>query len=333
MIALCLIFPLLVEMARTESSSISQKNGLMSANVGDTVVLLCFNKGDVGIMFSWYKQSFGNIPHLRITPRFSVEGGQGKNHLMIADVELSDTGTYYCGSAFGNNVEFGQGVILITKGSESRNMPVIHQSVSESVQPGDSVTLNCTIHTETCAGEHSVYWFRHGSGESPPGIIYTHGDRSDQCEKSPEAGSPTQSCVYNLPKRNLSLSDAGTYYCAVASCGEILFGNGTKLDVVRKYGCKEDRILLVYCLGAALGLCFIIIIVLGCVLYKISRGECEQCRGKSYQCAQYAETDQDVDTLHYATLKVIHKKVKAGRQRSAMERDTVYSGVRRQNMD
>ncbi|XP_064795202.1 uncharacterized protein LOC135515507 [Oncorhynchus masou masou] len=92
-----------------------------------------------------------------------------------------------------------------------------------------------TIHTETCAGEHSVYWFRHGSGEShpeaAPGIISTHGDRSDQCEKSPEAASPTQSCVYNFPKRNLTPSDAGTYYCAVASSGEILFGNGTKLDI------------------------------------------------------------------------------------------------------
>ncbi|KAJ8337701.1 hypothetical protein SKAU_G00366670 [Synaphobranchus kaupii] len=40
-------------------------------------------------------------------------------------------------------------------------------------------------------------------------------------------------CVYNFPKRNLSLSDAGTYYCAVATCGEILFGNGTKLDIER----------------------------------------------------------------------------------------------------
>ncbi|KAJ8337707.1 hypothetical protein SKAU_G00366730 [Synaphobranchus kaupii] len=39
-----------------------------------------------------------------------------------------------------------------------------------------------------------------------------------------------KSCVYNFPKRNLSLSDAGTYYCAVATCGEILFGNRTKLD-------------------------------------------------------------------------------------------------------
>ncbi|XP_020359765.2 uncharacterized protein LOC109906470 [Oncorhynchus kisutch] len=284
MVALCLIFPLLVEMvhgvAGTESSSISQKNGLMSANVGDTVVLVCFNKGEVGVMFSWYKQTFENIPQLISTiykydrnatfyqefknnPRFSVEGGQGKNNLMIADVELSDSGTYYCGSSYGNNLEFGKGVILIIKGSDSRNMTILQQPVSESIQPGDSVTLNCTIHTETCAGEHSVYWFRHGSGESHPGIIYTHGDRSDQCEKSPEAGSPTLSCVYKLPKRNLRLSDAGTYYCAVASCGEILFGNGTKLDVE---DCGVDPqmeiLVLLSIIRSGILLCCLIIIII-----------------------------------------------------------------------
>ncbi|XP_021470677.1 uncharacterized protein LOC110531681 [Oncorhynchus mykiss] len=284
MIALCLIFPLLVEMVHglvgTESSSISQKNGLKSANVGDMVVLDCFNKGNVGVMFSWYKQTFENIPQLISTiykldknatfyqefknnPRFSVEGGQGKNNLMIADVELSDSGTYYCGSSYGNNLEFGKGVILIIKGSDSRNMIILQQPVSESIQPGDSVTLNCTVHTETCVGEHSVYWFRHGSGESHQGIIYTHGDRSDQCEKSPEAGSTTQSCVYNLPKRNLSLSDAGTYYCAVASCGEILFGNGTKLGVE---DCGVDPqmeiLVLLSIIRSGILLCCLIIIII-----------------------------------------------------------------------
>ncbi|XP_045071205.1 uncharacterized protein LOC121562885 [Coregonus clupeaformis] len=259
----------------------------------------------------------------------SQQSQYGKPHVNTSDQQLhsDDDGLNYSALKFTDKNNSG-----------SNSMSVIQQSVSESVQPGDSVTLNCTIHTETCAGEHSVYWFRHGSGESHPGIIYNNGDRSDQCEKNPEAGSPTQSCscVYNLPKRNLSLSDAGTYYCAVASCGEILFGNWTKLDIV--YGCKEDHVLLVYCLGVVLALCVILIIVLGCVLYKMTKKTSLLCRGTHPQSSTSSvpsshNQDQDADTLQYASLNVIHKKVKAGRQRSAMERDTVYSGVRLQNMD
>ncbi|CAB1345269.1 unnamed protein product [Coregonus sp. 'balchen'] len=307
MITLCLIFPLLVEMAGTESSSISQENGLISANVGDAVVLVCFNKVDTGVMFSWYKQTFRNVPQLISTiykyssnatfyhefkdnPRFSVEGGQGKNHLMIEDVELSDSGTYYCGSSYGNNLQFGQGVILIIKGSGSRNLPALQQPVSESVQPGYSVTLNCTIHTQTCAGEHSVYWFRHGTGESHPGIIYTLGDKGDQCEKSPEAGSPTQSCVYNLPKRNLNISDAGTYYCA--SCGEILFGNGTKLDIEGTHSQQSQY-------------------------------------GNPHANTSDQQLYGDDDGLNYAALKFTDKSTKPRRQRREQreqrEEDTIYS--------
>ncbi|XP_024292131.1 uncharacterized protein LOC112260997 [Oncorhynchus tshawytscha] len=221
---------------------------LMSANVGDTVTLHCFHEGNLTMHFLWYNQPFGNNPQLMSTfyeyeknaifyhdfkgnARISVERGVDSCNLNISKTESGDSATYYCGVMEEGELTFGEGTVLIVKGSESNSMSVLQQPVSESVQPGDSVTLNCRIHTETCAGEHSVYWFRHGSGESRPGIIYTHGDWSDQCEKSPEAGSPTQSCVYNLPKRNLSLSDAGTYYCAVASCGEILFGNRTKLDI------------------------------------------------------------------------------------------------------
>uniref|UniRef100_A0A8C8C254 Ig-like domain-containing protein n=1 Tax=Oncorhynchus tshawytscha TaxID=74940 RepID=A0A8C8C254_ONCTS len=232
-------------------SAIQQSSGLMSANVGDTVTLQCFYEGNMAMHFSWYKQPLGEKPQVISTvyrydeaptfyhefkgnPRYSVQSGQGINHLSISDINSLDSALYYCGSAHSNVLEFGKGTFLNIKDSGSNSKTVVEQPVSESVQPGDSVTLNCTIHTETCAGEYSVYWFRHGSGESHPGIIYTHGDRSDQCEKSPEAGSPTQSCVYNLLKRNLNLSDAGTYYCAVALCGEILFGEGTKLDIQGK---------------------------------------------------------------------------------------------------
>uniref|UniRef100_A0A4W4E4P2 Ig-like domain-containing protein n=1 Tax=Electrophorus electricus TaxID=8005 RepID=A0A4W4E4P2_ELEEL len=100
------------------------------------------------------------------------------------------------------------------------HLSVLQQPVLELVHPGNSVTLQCT--------------FRHDSGESLPGIIHTHGDSSDQCKKSSKARSPTQSCVNELLVENLSLSDAGTYYCALAICGEIIFGNGTKLDIKGK---------------------------------------------------------------------------------------------------
>ncbi|XP_036452916.1 uncharacterized protein LOC118826136 [Colossoma macropomum] len=131
--------------------------------------------------------------------------------------------------------------------------------VSDPVELGGDTTLQCSILTDASAGEHSVYWFRHGSGESHPGIIYTHGNRSDECKKSSETDSPTQSCVYKLPKRNLSLSDAGTYYCAVLMCGEIIFGNGTKLDFVEKNVLNPTIVVLaasnIICLSVVLYLC------------------------------------------------------------------------------
>ncbi|XP_028830114.1 uncharacterized protein LOC114786785 [Denticeps clupeoides] len=115
--------------------------------------------------------------------------------------------------------------------TDPSDFAIEQQPVSETAHPGASVTLACSVPTKICSGNHSVYWFRHGSAETHPGIIYTHGDRSAGCEKNPEAGSSTQSCVYHLPKRNLSTTDTGTYYCAVAACGRIIFGTGTELNI------------------------------------------------------------------------------------------------------
>uniref|UniRef100_A0A8C1GJ13 Ig-like domain-containing protein n=1 Tax=Cyprinus carpio TaxID=7962 RepID=A0A8C1GJ13_CYPCA len=100
-------------------------------------------------------------------------------------------------------------------------------SLTDTLHTGDSVSLQCSLFTESCAGEHSVYWFRQSSGESQ-GVLYTKGERNGQCENSTE--SQTQSCVYSLFNSNVSHSDAGIYYCAVAACGEILFGKGTELN-------------------------------------------------------------------------------------------------------
>ncbi|XP_064181733.1 uncharacterized protein LOC135249943 isoform X2 [Anguilla rostrata] len=243
---LCAVLLLFSKVYGLLGKNIVQPDVLVTAQLGDTVTLPCFYP-DVK-WYRWLKQPLGQKPEqlLKIfnsepytiefndfinSTRLSAKAAKGSSNLTVSQVEASDSATYYCATVLYNDISFGEGTTLMVLGSESHGRTVVlQQPESESVHSGDSVTLQCSVHTETCAGEHSVYWFRQGSGESPPGIIYTHGNRSDECQRSSGAVSPTQRCVYNFPKKNLSLSDAGTYYCAVATCGEILFGNGTKLD-------------------------------------------------------------------------------------------------------
>uniref|UniRef100_A0A671Y2C2 Ig-like domain-containing protein n=1 Tax=Sparus aurata TaxID=8175 RepID=A0A671Y2C2_SPAAU len=241
--------------ALTLSSSLR----FISISVGEPVTLECSYEDGLVIMLYWFKQAPGQKPQplsklistfykhdkggtfideLKNNPHFTLDSGNGKNHLKISDLHISDSATYYCVGCYAYQIEFGDGVTVSVTGS-GLNIPAsVHQSASGNIQPGGSVTLNCTVHTGTCDGEHSVYWFKH-SPESLPGVIYTRGGRNDQCERK---DTQTHTCVYNLPMKSLNLSHAGAYYCAVASCGHILFGNGTKLDI--KDG--EDPPVLVY---------------------------------------------------------------------------------------
>lgn len=96
------------------------------------------------------------------------------------------------------------------------------------VRPGDSMALQCSLFSSNkensiqCPGEHSVYWFRAGSGQSHPSIVYTDKNLTDKQEK--------ESCVYTFYKTVRDFSDTGIYYCAVFTCGEILFGQGTEVE-------------------------------------------------------------------------------------------------------
>ncbi|KAI4883693.1 hypothetical protein NFI96_031977 [Prochilodus magdalenae] len=213
---------------------------------GDDVTLTCehyMDKNEKNQYLSWYKQSLGKVPDPVVRlfvderqPRFTPGFSDGRFtvdlevfDLSIKGIKEKDAGTYVCGKVKTNVVEFVSGTLLLFEAEKMDHRPLTEMVI----ETGESVTLQCSVQslTSDCSGEHSVYWFRHGSGESHPGIIYTHGNRSDQCKSSSETDSSTQSCVYKLPKRKLSLSDAGTYYCAVAACGQILFGDGTEVNV------------------------------------------------------------------------------------------------------
>ncbi|XP_044196641.1 immunoglobulin kappa light chain-like [Thunnus albacares] len=338
----CLFLGKMAQMTHLKfSSSVRQDSGFISANVGDEMTLQCFYEGDVAARLYWYKQTLGQKPRRISTfykyevistfhdefnnnPRFTLDTEKGKNHLKITDLHISDSATYYCVSSYLNTLEFLEGTTLSVKGSGLNIQASVLQSASESIQPGGSVTLNCTVHTGTCDdGEHSVYWFR-DSQESQPGIIYTHGGRNDQCERN--SNTQTHTCVYNLPMKGLNLSHAGTYYCAVASCGQILFGDRTKLDFEH----EVDSLVLVYFLSGALAFTTILSVLLAFSVYKMKkRNSCqsEPQHGFAAPSTADAEGYPDADNLHYAALNanVANRSRKA---RNNTKNECVYSSVK-----
>ncbi|XP_042258226.1 uncharacterized protein LOC121890036 [Thunnus maccoyii] len=310
----CLILGKMTQAIDQKSSSSHQESSFVSANVGESLILQCFYDPDATTRLYWYKQTLGQKPRLMSTlfvfnkngtflhefkdnPRFTLDTKSGKNHLMISDLRISDSATYYCARRSSLMIEFEEGTVVSVKGSGLNIQALVHQSASESIQPGDSVTLNCTVHTGTCDdGEHSVYWFKN-SQESHPGIIYTHGGRNDQCERN---NTQTHTCVYNLPMKSLNPSYAGTE-CAVASCGWILFGNETKLDV-------EHSPVLVHFLSGALAFTTILSVLSAfsvCMMNMINSFKSAESQARiSAPSTVNAKGYKAAENLYYAALSV-----------------------------
>lgn len=223
------------------TTGITQDSGVITAEVGQEVTLRCFCQDDTVTFLSWYQQRLGGKPLLISTrmkhsmkaiiypayeERFEVfaQSVNGTNHLIIKDPRLLDSATYFCGSLEFNAVEFGQGVFLHVKASLSNIQAVVQQPVLEPLRLGESVNLSCTIYAEKCAEEERLYWFRHGAAQ--PVIMY---HSAGQCIHESQT---KRNCTINLTIKSVNSSHAGMYYCALASCGEIVFGNGTKVEIV-----------------------------------------------------------------------------------------------------
>ncbi|KAM4536784.1 uncharacterized protein PAE49_021240 isoform 2-T2 [Odontesthes bonariensis] len=317
------------------SVPVHRQRGFISANVGGKVTLRCFYKGEASAMFYWYKHTLGHKPNLisafyrhnenatffdefRNNPRFSLEGKNGKNHLTITDLQISDSATYYCVSHKAYKFEFDEGTTVNVKGSGLNIQASVHQ-------PGGSETLNCTVHTGTCDGKHSVYWFK-DSEESHAGLLYTEGGRNDKCERN--SNTQTHTCVFNLPTENLNASCAGTHYCAVASCGHIVFGNGNKPDFTPQLNSAD---FLLHFLYGALAFTTILNAFMAFSVYKLKRRShrpfTESAARRSDPPTAGAEGCQDADNLHYAAVRTQRFK-RPRSQRNETLNQCVYSTVR-----
>uniref|UniRef100_A0A3Q2QL82 Ig-like domain-containing protein n=1 Tax=Fundulus heteroclitus TaxID=8078 RepID=A0A3Q2QL82_FUNHE len=128
---------------------------------------------------------------------------------------------------------------IIDSKTGAMNYTVVQSpTISDPVQPGESVNLQCSVlsgsQMGSCPSEDRVLWFGVRKDTILGSIIYTDGNTPYECDTKSDMSSNSKRCVYHLLK-NVSSSDSGIYYCALAMCGEIIFGNGTKLEVEGKW--------------------------------------------------------------------------------------------------
>uniref|UniRef100_UPI0037E76B87 uncharacterized protein n=1 Tax=Semicossyphus pulcher TaxID=241346 RepID=UPI0037E76B87 len=310
-------------------------DGVVTTRVGGNVTLHCLHQNDGVTFLTWYQQSLGGKPVIissqmthqtdaSISPafkeRFRVLAQEGNNNLTIHNIRPSDSATYYCGILEFNAIVFGQGVFLHVKKSSSSIQSVFQQPALEPLWVGNSVNLSCTAYAETCAGERSFYWFRHGAAQ--PAIIY---HSAGLCMNDSE--STMKTCTLYLGLKSVSSSDAGMYYCALASCGEIVFGQGTRVEIA---GSAKAPQLLVHCLSVALAVSIIVLLILAFFAYKLKKKLCSICKETVSHLTGSAASDamsQDADILHYAALSV-NRTSERHRQEKSAESDCVYSRVK-----
>uniref|UniRef100_A0A671Y0F9 Novel immune-type receptor 13 n=1 Tax=Sparus aurata TaxID=8175 RepID=A0A671Y0F9_SPAAU len=301
-----------------------------TVQLGEPVTFTCVLPLDElgGKPLYWYKQSFGDDLKLIVTfgkninpvfgPEFSesrldLKVEKNNSNLTILRTTEEDEGMYHC-AGIDWKKHIWSGTYLALKGKyRTSNYTVVQQpTASDPVRPGDLKTLQCSVlsdsETKTCSEDHSVFWFRVGSDKSHPNILYTDGNRRDECE---DRSDTQKSCVHHFSK-NISSSDAGTYYCAVATCGEILFGNGDKVEIERRM--SPELIALVMAI-----ICLIISLIGNIVFIcrRTSRSICEQVKS---ECG---------DDLNYAALHLTGRKASRGRKKKELKtEESVYSQVR-----
>ncbi|KAF7706952.1 hypothetical protein HF521_018170 [Silurus meridionalis] len=328
--SLCLISPV----QSTDFSRLS----FISVKSGDSISLNCpVIKSNSIDRVVWYKHVHGEMPKkigertaykkILLSPESETAGitiamTDNAISLTIPQIKSNDEGLYYCGILSWENFTLSNGTFLIVTGDEDVKVSVFQSSVSDSVPAGASVTLQCSVLSESRTAELQVLWFRAAPSQSHPQIIYTHHNSSLQCESE----SSTHTCVYNLSKNIFSLNDTGTYYCAVVLCGKIIFGNGSRVQLENDPEFAFSKSLVIS-LGTSLVMCWILISVQAVLLYK--KKNCQQFRermqhGSARNTEKTNIQDSDSVELNYAALHFNERKTKRVRK----NRDSIYSEVK-----
>ncbi|XP_030596056.1 uncharacterized protein LOC115787470 [Archocentrus centrarchus] len=315
-----------------------------NVQLGESVTLSCdlpIKEFGTRIIY-WYKQNVGDGLKLIVTQsksatpeyspefsrtRFDAQKDEKFSNLTILNTIQEDEGLYHCGIAeWMYPIQWSETYLLVKGNTQKTSNYTVVQwlTVTDPLHPGDTVTLQCSVisvsDNNTCPGDLSVLWLRVKSNKSHPNIIYTDRKRRNECENRSE---PQKRCVFHFTK-NVSSSDAGTYYCAVATCGEILFGNGTTLELVQPAQTAFIHVLiLIICLAIS---------VIGNIFFICNRRICKSFQGTDGALSE-AHTDklhkpaEADDQLNYAALRFSERKTR-GRRKKEFAEDSVYSQVK-----
>ncbi|XP_068571636.1 uncharacterized protein [Cebidichthys violaceus] len=122
-----------------------------------------------------------------------------------------------------------------------------------------------------------------------------------------------------------STSDAGTYYCAVATCGEILFGEGTKVET------KPELYTSLIVVGTLLGCCVIVIAAL--IISRNQKPVCKHCKGEASNHAQHdrsaedqpSNVDGEAAAVNYAALDFPSRGARRWKNNRELPQECLYS--------
>nr|AAF28784.1 immune-type receptor 7 [Sphoeroides nephelus] len=320
----------LEKLAQTTTKEFSPSVNFILVKPGQNLTLPCVDRDTVSSKISWYKQIQKKVPtlictyrksskdwtfydHFKNNPRFHLQTNSTAANLMITDLESSDSASYYCAKKYMYVLDFTIVYTVMVEGSGLTS----NQSPSESIQSGGSVTLNCTVQAGNCDGDHTVYWFRN-SGQSHLELMYSHGGKKEQCERK------TKTCFYSLTLKNQSISHSGSYYCAVAACGRILFGDGIKLETED----KGNHSSLLYFLSAALIFTIIVVVLLSIFIFWTRKTNSLDSQSRlPHSSTANTQGEREEDNLHYAALKV-NGRSNISRKHRNNYNECVYAGVR-----
>ncbi|XP_051783204.1 uncharacterized protein LOC114644546 isoform X1 [Erpetoichthys calabaricus] len=312
-----------------------QPHRSVRAQLGGSVHLECHMKVSSQYSYIWIKHTQGELPETIVfwsyhegrthkandgSTRYQVMTSLSSFNLSITHLDTSDLGTYYCGVVKPYDILFRNGTEVCLTGKETIR-GIFQPPVLKPVQYGDDVTLECIINRRVFGNAHQVFWIHRTIGGSYQTIRSTH-------ENQRKCAGESQECVHSLQKKNFSFQDAGTYYCALVSCGEIILGNGTECTD-KNNQLELDPVVLILGISNVL----LVVLLVLCVAKKTAHC-CQRKRDGEQKVEETFENDESGSTqvhgVNYAALDFGKRKNKNREMKRDLGMETTYSSVRLQ---